>query len=717
MGPALCQLGIDSLKFDFCNNGWDGSAAARAGCYIQKLAVTSTGDNPAFSRTVDWSASAPAGVTYVSPAARSSSGYISGLGVSSNTSYRNQSVNSGAAYVTISGVPAYGVYDLGITRMNGGSGRYLMVDVNGTRVYDGLTSSVTAFPATPNTNLTVTLKAGTNVIALYNSKFEDCGLYCYANIRDAFQKANTVVPGHAGQDVSLKICEWGNCASPRWANMVGESNRLYSDIFGNWSPNMGTWGWVHDQYLRVLYLNNNGYANLGGCWPDGDMMVIALGTSRADSTAWSLEQNRQHFDTYCAINSALILGFDLRSDSLWNRINDTVNGHHIIDNRNVIMLSQDPYGISGRKVKVGTSTANLTAWSTSNSLDYIAKPLSGGDVGVCFTNWTSSAAPSLTINEIVNGLGDLILNRANFTASAESPIYVMNLDSGAVLNSITSNTANIYQGANLAQNTAVTYRLSKTPFKAGLNANSSYGVGISFDQLDFVGGKLQVGTSDGTPGGTPVYKQNQATGLATVNNNTGADIKAAIKLDLYKADGSLEWSKTGDIKTIQSGWLVPWEFKVDLPDFVTGKKLTATLVDEAGNTVIDADTNAPVLSYTRYADPVVADSVKLSFAGVNSNSVLNAAADTALVGTNPIIATGTLFNNTAVDKKAVIVFGIYKNDKLISSKFSEPVVIKPEQQAIFSDQCLLPADVSGVTVKAFLWDPDTFIPYAPNDVK
>ena len=156
---------------------------------------------------------------------------------------------------------------------------------------------------------------------------------------------------------------------------------------------------------------------------------------------------------------------------------------------------------------------------------------------------------------------------------------------------------------------------------------------------------------------------------------------------------------------------------MDLPDYVTGKKLTVTLVDEAGNVVIDADTNAPVLSYTRYADPVVPANVKLSFAGVNSNSVLNAAADTALVGTNPITATATLFNSTAADIEAVIVFGVYKNGKMIDYKFGDTFVIKPEQQAVFSDQCLLPADVTNVRVKAFLWDPNTFVPYGPDDVK
>ncbi|MDR0570283.1 MAG: hypothetical protein LBG71_03555, partial [Clostridiales Family XIII bacterium] len=283
---------------------------------------------------------------------------------------------------------------------------------------------------------------------------------------------------------------------------------------------------------------------------------------------------------------------------------------------------------------------------------------------------------------------------------------------------VTSNTANIYQGANIPSYDAVTYRLSKRPFKAGLAANTTYGVGISFDQIDFVGGKMQIGATGGVPGGEPIYYQNRATGLATVNNNTGADIKAAIKLDLYNAKNDLVWSKTGETKTIRDGWLVPWEYKADLPDVVVGYHLTATLVDEAGNTVINADTGAPVLSYTRYADPPQPNSVKLSYAGANpGNPNLNVAADSGLVATNPITATGTVYNDGSTDKKAVILLGLYKDGRLVDLKEGKTVTIKPEDELTFSETYFLPADVSGMKVRAFLWDPVTYMAYADYDEK
>ncbi|MCL2152043.1 MAG: hypothetical protein FWH57_03635, partial [Oscillospiraceae bacterium] len=460
------SFGIDVLKYDYCGNPLN-SAYNITGPDIQRMDITNTGDSPNFSWTTNWASGAPAGVTYVGGASRNSSGYLAGLGVSSTTTYYTTNTLSGAAIITVTGVPEYGTYNIGITRRNGGGtnnsgGRYLMVDVNGKRAYEALTSNVTAFPTTANTNVTVELKAGTNIISLYNTKSQDCGLYCFTSIRDAFQKAPTVVPGHAGQGVALKTCEWANCASWQWADMIGETNRLYADIFGNWNP-MGTWGYVRNEYDRAIYLTTNDYARLGGVWPDGDMMVVALGqytTARNASVSWSIGQNRQHFNTYCMINSPMLLGFDLRDAALWAnlRVNDE---NYIINNRNAIMLSQDPYGVAGRRIKVTSGSA--ANFITSARGDYIAKPLSNGDVAVQFTNWNTSGSvtPSLTINEVLTGIGHLMLNREAFTASATAPIYVLNVDTGAT-STITSNTANIFSAA-VPYYDAATFRLSTRP--------------------------------------------------------------------------------------------------------------------------------------------------------------------------------------------------------------------------------------------------------------
>jgi len=723
---SYVSFGIDLLKYDYCGNPLN-SAYNITGCDVQSMRITNTAGNPSYSNTVSWASSAPSGVTYVGGAARNSGGYLAGLGVSSTTTFYTTNTLSGAALITITGVPQYGEYTLGITRRNGGGtnnsgGRYLMVDVNGKRAYEGLTSNVTAFPTSPNTNITVTLKAGRNIISLYNTKSQDCGLYCFTSIRDAFQKAPTVVADHPGQNVALKTCEWANCASWQWAGMIGETNRLYADIFGQWNP-MGTWGYVANEYNRAIYLTTNGYAPLGGVWPDGDMLVVALGqytSSRDPNVRWSIGQNRQHFNSYCIINSPLLLGFDLRNDALWNnlRVNDE---NYIINNKNIIWLSQDPYGFAGRRIKVTSGTANTLI--TGARGDYIAKPLSNGDVAVQFSNWNTSGSvtPSLSVNEVIAGVGDFIIDKDAFTASAASPIYALNLDTGATF-TITSNTANIFPAA-VPYYDAATFRLSKRPFAEGFNANTFMGVGISFDQIDFVGGEIQVGTSNGAPSGTPIMYRNRACGLATVSNNTGATINAAIRLELFNAKGALVWSKTGPSKAIANGGLVPWEYKEELPDIVVGYSMTATL--------INTDTGAPFdpvicPSYTRYAAAPELDSIELSYAGfartlktANENPGTATATvtskDAELVGTNPVTATATVYNDTNAVKKARILTALYNADGTLADyKLSSIVSVIPEDNVTISDTYFLPADVAGKYVRSFLLDADTLEELAPD---
>jgi len=490
--------------------------------------------------------------------------------------------------------------------------------------------------------------------------------------------------------------------------MIGESHRQYSDIFGNWNP-MGNWSYTRDEHSRAIYVNDAYNLELGGSWSDPDMMVVGLGpytgTPRNLSITWTTAQNRQHFDAWAIVNSPLILGFDLRNATLRDRVAD------IITNRNIIELNQDPLGIAGRRFKVST-TANPRSYITGNRVEAIAKPLANGDVAVYFGNWSGGANATMTlnVNEITSSfIGDFMTNKSVFTASTSSPVYVKNLNTGDMVATLTNNTTNVT--ARLAEtNDSVTFLFSKRPLTAGLNSDSYFGVGLAFDQIDFVGGKIQVGTSDGTPNGTPIYHQNRANGLATINNNTGVAVNAAIKLDLYNAKGALVWSKTGPTKTVEPDWLYTWEYKEALPDIVVGYSLTATLIDPATGAAL-----AP--SYTRYAAEPKPDSIELNLAGgVFSNPAgtsTTSSVDPALVATNPVTAKATVYNDTDKDKKAFITIALYNaNGSLADYVFGGEVVVLPEDNVTFSETYFLPANVAGKTVKAFLWDADTYVPLA-----
>jgi hypothetical protein len=491
-----------------------------------------------------------------------------------------------------------------------------------------------------------------------------------------------------------------------------------------------------NEYNRAVYLTTNDYAPLGSCWPDADMLMVGLGpytsttfpNREVDTIRWSIGQNRQHYNIYAMINAPLLLGFDMRNDILWENLNTGVDGNYIINNRNINILHQDPYGIAGKRIKVSSGTANSLITGATNRVDYLAKPLSNGDVAVCATNFYTSGTQSvtLTVSEIrSSAIFDLIINKENFTASSGSPIYVLNCDTGAV-GTITSDTANIFAAIgsnNVPFYDCFTYRLSKTPFTEGWTANSNFGVGISFDQIDFVGGEMQIGTGNGAPGGTPIMYRNRAIGLATVNNNTGATVNAAIQLELFNAKGVSEWKQLGPTKSVENGWLLSWEYKVDLPDIVVGHKLTATLINAATGLPFDT-TICP--SYTRYAAVPKANGVELTLAGfartfktANENpgsaSATLSSMDTELVATNPITATGTVFNETDKNINAKLLTVLYNADGSVANyQLSPTAVIVPEDNVTFSDKFFLPSDVAGKYVRSFLLDADTLKEIGPD---
>ena len=692
---TLNDWSIDTLKYDWCRNPWgiQNNYPIGGGIRVQQMSITGNG----FEHTTSWAGSAPSNVIYAGNASRNSAGYLGGIGMTSGTQMRDPTVTQGYAHVTVTDVPEYGTYNLTLTRQNNSTSteaRYIMIDVNGERQFETYTTSSTSWTTAGTSDIPVTLKAGTNVISLYNTKNQEIGIYCYAAMRDALNKSG-------GQNVSLKQCDWGNTGPQYYGHMVGESHRQYSDIFGEWAT-MGSWGWTRDEHNRAVFINDRYDIQIGGSWSDPDMMVVGLGTTRAQANRWTVQQNKQHFDAWAIVNSPLILGFDLRDASIRDYVAD------IITNRNIIALNQDPLGVAGRRIKVST-TADPRSYVTGNRVEAIMKPLANGDVAIYFGNWSGGATATMTLNmnEVVNSyVADYMTNKDTF---AQGITYWKNLNTGAV-GQLADATTNI-TASFTATNDSVTYCFSKTPFTEGLTSDSYFGVGLAFDQIDFVGGKIPIGPTE--------WHQNRANGIATINNNTGANVNAAIKLDLFDAKGGLVWSKTGPAKIVEPGWLYSWEYKEALPDFVTGYSMTISLVDTVSGTLL-----AP--SNTRRAAAPVNNKIELSLAGGTfTNATVNNPAgttstsslDTALTGSNPVTATATVYNDTNAVINANIILAVYRDGRLLSVEFCDPVAVLPDDNPTFSETVFMPADIKGVTVEAFLWNADTYVPLAPSAKK
>jgi hypothetical protein len=83
--------------------------------------------------------------------------------------------------------------------------------------------------------------------------------------------------------------------------------------------------------------------------------------------------------------------------------------------------------------------------------------------------------------------------------------------------------------------------------------------------------------------------------------------------------------------------------------------------------------------------------------------------DAGLVATNPITATGSVFNNTDKNINARLLTVLYNaNGAIADYQLSPTAVIVPEDNVTYSDKLFMPADVTGKYVRSFLIDADTF---------
>lgn len=165
----------------------------------------------------------------------------------------------------------------------------------------------------------------------------------------------------AGRPMVLSICEWGLSQPWKWAGEVGHLWRTTGDIRNNWDLPDAKEGKVWGGGVTVLLDMQTGLDRFAGPgrWNDPDMLEIGNGgLTRAEE--------RAHFSLWAMLAAPLMAGNDLRA------MTDEVRA--ILTNREVIAVDQDPLGRQGYKVV------------DEDWFEVFVKPLSGGDVAVCFFN-------------------------------------------------------------------------------------------------------------------------------------------------------------------------------------------------------------------------------------------------------------------------------------------------------------------------------------------
>lgn len=257
--------------------------------------------------------------------------------------------------------------------------QYLQVIVNG-EPYEVFFPSTKAWSATARTQVLIKLKGGSNEIVIKNpvATKADSSFIQYTRMGRAIKEATRKVSLERGtreKPIVFSICEWGSAYPWNWGAKAGNMWRTTRDITAQWFK-------IHSIYNRTLKLYK--HAGPGG-WNDPDMLEVGNGKLTED-------ENKTHFSLWCMLAAPLILGNDLRlllsSDGEANPDNPVFK---TITNKSLILIDQDPLGKPAKRIR------------KAHGIDIIARPLSNGDIALCFYN----AGPrvkgiSFDISELAN---------------------------------------------------------------------------------------------------------------------------------------------------------------------------------------------------------------------------------------------------------------------------------------------------------------------------
>ncbi|MDR1157913.1 MAG: alpha-galactosidase [Oscillospiraceae bacterium] len=397
---TMVDWGVDYIKYDFCGNTWDNDRYGRAP-NIRSLTVRAS--DGGFEQKIN----ALDAVASGSVTKNTTDNFVSGIGIGSTAGTPTTPYADLTFTVT---APAAGTYTVVIENSANGTGtgvgRYLMLDVNGTRRFETLVPSTGSVTVMQNTETSAELAEGENTLRIYNVKRAESALYSMAAFKDALVKAG-------GESVRFSICEWGYNSPWTWAHKVGDSYRITTDIANKVSE--GQYSWMKYQYDRAVILDK--YTGLDKAWADPDMLVVGLkDTDKAlvDGVRpyFTHEEDIQHFTAWCMMNAPLMLGMDLTKvevgDPVWQ----------VITNRDVIALDQDPLGVQAKRLKTTATLAAMDAFTTASRMDIIAKPLANGDVAVMFVNVGSTTRTlGISADEILAGLAGKLADAEAFAAA------------------------------------------------------------------------------------------------------------------------------------------------------------------------------------------------------------------------------------------------------------------------------------------------------------
>lgn len=186
--------------------------------------------------------------------------------------------------------------------------------------------------------------------------------WCYdegQNARAAYKTMSDALK-ECGRPIVFSICEWGDNKPWEWGKGIGHLWRTNADIRDCYQCAFD-WGGLGVVDIIDKQAGLQQYAGPGH-WNDPDMLEIGNGGMTPD-------EYKTHFSMWAMLAAPLMAGNDIR--------NMDVSTKEILTNKDVIAIDQDKKG------------EQATKFMDMGEYEIWAKPLSGGQVAVCFMNRTN----------------------------------------------------------------------------------------------------------------------------------------------------------------------------------------------------------------------------------------------------------------------------------------------------------------------------------------
>jgi len=163
-----------------------------------------------------------------------------------------------------------------------------------------------------------------------------------------------------GRPIVFSICEWGDSKPWEWGNGIGHLWRTTADIRDCYQCTFD-WGGLGVLDIIDKQAALQQYAGPGH-WNDPDMLEVGNG-------GMTVDEYKTHFTMWAMLAAPLMAGNDLR--------NMDQSTKEILTNADVIAVNQDKLG------------QQATKFMDMGDYEIWAKPLSNGEVAVCFMNRTN----------------------------------------------------------------------------------------------------------------------------------------------------------------------------------------------------------------------------------------------------------------------------------------------------------------------------------------